>query len=466
MQRWLLALVLFASGPLRADDPTPLGEFLRLDHLIVPTGRNELWAFTPTSALIVESQKLQRAFVDGKGFQGAPTTFASTSKGWLLGTTDGVWEIRLNEGDLRYLPELLAEGVYRFEGDLAFTPRSIYRLSVPWERYDYRGFAFLDANDVYALTDTLCVATRKGLRRLLWSRRTWDDAPLGSTVERERLVRFLLPSTHNEVDLPDSVLIRTRPVLLGERHIFHEDPGSRQWLPVEGIDFPRFRRDNSDSVYRKVDGVLFRAPGGEAGRVWRRWLVAPTGICKIELPDGGTPYVTESHPLIGDVRATFVESLFVWVATTEDLYVIDREFDNVDRFLNEDGMFVWGFLGRPREFTYNVKGEERGWYALTSAGMTEVFTESWSWDAYGFDGFGVEDVLCVTDDLDGYWVGTRRGLRWFSAAQRQWVPGRPPPELREAPILKLEWYGADLYVFTPTGIHTNTRRSFNWRKVE
>ncbi len=465
----LLAASLLGPVDSTAKAPDPRAELLRLGHFILPASleARELWAFTPVSALIIEEQVLLEEFRENSGFVGAPVTFASTSRGWLLGTSHGVYEVRLNDRDLLFLPELQEEGVYRFEGDVAFTDRSLYRLSAPWERHEFDDFDFADLNEVLFSGDTLTIATRKGLRRLLWELRTWDDAPLGGKVEKEQVVRFLPQGVHNEIDEPDSVPISTPTLLVGEKHVFYLDTGASQWLPVEGLSFQGYRRADSDSCYRHISKLLFQASTGKqpGRRVWERWLVSPTGVCRLQLPDRGVPAVTAQFPLSGDARCTFVDSIFVWVGTTEDLYVIDREYEDTYRFFEERNMIVWGILGRPREITYAVKGEERGWYAMTQAGMTEVFTGTWTWDAYGVDEFLVKDVLCATSDVDGFWVGTRRGIRWFNVPNRRWDSTRAPDALKEIPVYRLEWFGKDLFALAADGVYSSTLQSRSWVKV-
>lgn len=462
-------LCTLAASSAAADAPDPLHEFLRLDSFIVPIRQDAgtFWAFTPRSALVIEGQQERARNAEGSGYRGELATVASTTKGWVLGTTEGVWEVRLNEGDLRFLPELEGEGVYRFFDDLAFTSKTLYHVERPWERFSYDGFDFEHVNDVESGPDTTLIATDKGLKRLLLGQRTWENDRLGRHARKEHLVRFFMPPSHNQIDEPDSSRVRTRPLLVGERRVYYEDPGSREWVNVEGIEFPELHDDRSDSAYVKIRRLMFQdhAQGASADGLWRRWLVAPTGIARLELPDGGVPYQTASVDLTGDVRDTYVDSIFVWIATSDDLYVIDREFDNVDRFIDEKGAFFWGFLGEPPEFTNDVKGEERGWYALSREGMTEVFSESWSWDAYGFDRFTIDDVLCAAPDIDGFWVGTRRGLRWFDAAKREWVAPRVPAALRDVPVYKMQWIGSDLYSLSDAGIHSSTMRSLAWLKV-
>ena len=466
-----LLLALANAQTARADDPpTPIEEYLRLDTFAIPLqlDSRELWILTPSAAFVVDGQERTREYRDGSGFTGAPTTFGSTTKGWLLGTTDGVWEVRLNDRDLLFLPELEEEGVYRFEGDVAFTNRSVYRLSTPWERYEFKDFGFRDVNGIHMESDTLTLATRKGLRRLLFDLRAWDDAQLGDRVEKEKVVRFLMPDSHYEVAAPETFDVRTRALLVGERRVFYYDAASKQWIHLEGLTFPKFRASDSDSAYRKIPDVMFQAASGTpAGDpLWRRWLLTPTGVCRLEMPDLNVPSVSAQFPLEGDARATFVDSVFAWVGTTEDLYCIDQEYEDTYRFFDERGMFVWGILGWPSEITYDVKGEERGWYLLTKLGMAEVFQESWSWDTYGFDDFQVGAIRDATDDVDGFWVGTTRGLRWFSVVDRKWDRARVPEELQvDTVIHKLEWHGNDLYALAENGLFMKTRHSRAWVKV-
>lgn len=410
---------------------------------------------------------MTRTFTSGRQFMGPIATIGSTDQGWLLGTTAGVWEIRLNDRDLRHLPEMKDEGVFRFEETIAFTNAQLFRLDQPWERYPFSAFEFLDVNDVYVRTDTVSLATKKGLRRFLWERRAWDDAPLGSGVEDAHLHRFLLPAALNDIDVPDSVLIRPRSLLVGSPDLYHQEPVSRQWQAIEGARFSKPRHADTDSVYRHVDDFVFQdlKKAGDGDGIWRRWIVLPTGVSRVEIPGGAVPFQIGRFPLSGDVRGTYVDDIFVWIATTSDLYVIDREFDSVDRFFEAE-VFVWGLLGRPQETTYNVQAEERGWYLLTSEGMTEVFTKSWSWDAYGFDRFSVGDVLCEEEDVDGFWIGTTSGLRWFDTSRREWVPSRVPVELRSTAVRSLEWQGKDLYALTDAGLFSSTRHALVWRRLD
>jgi len=457
-------------APAGANEELAVGEFLRLPSFTLPIRHQaggEFWAFTPFRALVIDGRQVTQRHLEGAAFSGTIATVGTTTQGWLMGTTDGVWQVRTNERDLRHLPELGTEGVYRLANDLAFTETSVFRLDKPWERYTFPNARFSDINDGYQVGDTLYLATRRGVRRLLWATRTWDEAPLGGGAERGHLVRFILPPEQNKIDYPDSMRLRTRTLLVGERSVFYEEPASKQWIAIEGVVFPKFRQANSDSAYRRLGSVLFQTELGlrSPERAYRRWLVAPTGVCEMVIPEGDVPYSRKQYPLVGDVRDTRVDSVFVWVGTTNDLYVIDREFDSVDRFFGQDDLFVWGFLGKPEGFVNTVKGVERGWYSVTSAGMTEVFQTSWTWDAYGFDRFEVHDVLCAVPDVDGFWIGTRKGLRWFDADARAWRPSVPPEELASTPIYKMEWQGNELYALARTGIYSRARLSRRWVQV-
>ena len=256
-------------------------------------------------------------------------------------------------------------------------------------------------------------------------------------------------------------------MLVAENHLFYEDAGTNQWTKVEGLRFPSHAAPTADSTYLRVRDVVFQDAKSAAGAErtsWFRWLVTPNGVCRLELPNRGVPVVIGQFPVEGDVRDTFIDGDFVWIATTEDLYVIDREFDNLDQFIAEDGFFVWGFVGEPLEFT-NPRQDERGWYCLSSEGMTEVFTPSWSWDAYGLDDFDVKSVWASAPDIDGLWVGTNSGLRWFSAVTRKWERSQVPRELVDTPVYRLEWKGTDLVALTGKGVYISTKRSRAWREV-
>ncbi len=441
-------------------------EFLRLRRLTIPVGGDSerLWTLTPEGAFVVDGRTATRTLT-ASSWQGDLATFATTTRGYLLATSEGVWEMRLNDGDVRFLPELEPEGVYRFHQDAAFTASRVYRLDRPWERYPYEGFTFDQLNDVLQIADTLLVATTKGLKRLLWDRRAWDDAPIGREAETAHLVRFLPPSTHNQILSPDSSMIATPPLVVGRRELLFEQPGARDWLPVEGLAFRPVSRADADSTYRQIDRLLFQddAKGREAD-VWRRWLVMPTGVCRLELPAGGTPFVTMKFPLTGDVRATWEQDeTFAWVATTRDLFCVDREFEQVYRFF-EENYFVWGFLGEPRRFSQEVT-DERGWYCLASDGVIEVFTDSWTWESYGPGGVRVDDVLATAADEDGFWIGTTHGLRWFDALGRAWRPRDLPGPLAEGAVLKLEWQGNDLFAVTDDRVYVSTFRSRQWTEV-
>lgn len=461
---WLLPLLLLlvVAGVTRVDaqEPRALGEYLRMPSVTIPV-REEgglFWAFAPRTALVVEGRQLRNRINKGSAFEGDVTTVASTSLGWLMATTNGVYEVRLAEGDLRHLPELGEAGVYRFRDDLGFTATNLFRLDTPWERFPYREFQFDDLNDAWQRNDTLYVATRKGLRRFVWEQRAWDDAPLGEAVEKANLSRLVRPAT-----FADEGIEPATPMALGERRIFYEKSDG-QWEPLSGVTLAPFREAASDSAFRTVTDLFFEDESGESGAEARRWMVAPTGILRMQFPPIGAPFVSETHRLDGDVRATFEEdSLFVWVATTRDLYVIDRGFQSVDRFLTEDA-FVWGFMGRPLEYTVPPT-EERGWYCMTSLGPVEVYTGTWEWQPYGTDRFDVRDVTCTAPDVDGFWVGTTRGLRFFAADRRRWDDGRVHSQLRETPILKLEWQGSELYALSDAHLFASTRRARSWTKV-
>jgi hypothetical protein len=457
-----------ASGA-RAESPPAMNELLRAPGFTTPlyVESRQFWAFSPKTVVLVEGQQAKARFVSGSEFLGEIASVGSTSKGWLIGSTSGVWEVRLNDGDLRHLPEMGEEGVYRFGSSVAFTDQSVFLLERPWERFAFDGYSLTDVNDWYVVGDTLSVATRRGVKRLIWERRTWDDAPLGADAEKARTVRFIEPAQFNEIADRDSTRIRPVPLLVAENHLFYEDSGANQWAKVEGVRFAGFSRADADSVYLRVPDVVFRdtksaTAGSESS--WYRWLVSPNGVCRLELPDRGVPVVIGQFPLLGDVRGTYVDGEFVWIATTEDLFVIDREFDNVDQFIAEDDFFVWGFVGEPLEFT-NPRQDERGWYCLTTEGMTEVFSASWSWDAYGLDEFDVESVWAAAPDIDGMWVGTNTGLRWFSAVTRTWDRSRVPRELVDTPVYRLEWKGTDLVALTGKGVYSSTKRARSWREV-
>lgn len=459
-----------ALGAFRAGaEPSPRGEILRLSQMTEVIGgeSGQFWAVTPKDVLLLEGTQIKRQLRAGTAFQGQPATFATTTHGWLLGTSEGIWEARANDQDFRHLPEMEADGVFRFDQSVAFTDKSVFRLATPYERYEYREFTFDQLEDSWDRGDTLLIATEVGLRRLLWEERRWDDAPLGEQVETEHLVRFLRPATFNEIDVPDSALtVDAFPLVAGERYLYYEDPNTTQWRPVEGLRFPRFTDARSDSLYRRVDAVMFQDAAGASGDApaWRRWVVMPTGVARVSLPTRDVPQVTGQWPLLGDTRDTYRDGDFVWVATSQDLFVIDREFQNVEAFLAEENMFIWGFLGEPTEFRTPVN-DERGWYCLSPEGMTEVFTESWSWDAYGTDRFVVHDVTDSAPDVDGFWVGTTKGLRWFNAVRRRWDKDTVPRELSNVPIRRLEWRGNDLFALTDTGIHASTRHARRWVRV-
>jgi hypothetical protein len=456
----LLVLTFLGASPARGQEPDPLGEFLRLTSITVPVREagGLFWAFTPSAALVVEGRQLRSRNNRGSAFDGEVTTVASTSLGWVMGTTAGAYEVGLTEGDLRRLPELGEDGIYRFQDDLGFTEANLFRLDIPWERFSYKDFQFEDLNDVWPSGDTLYVATRKGLRRFLWEQRGWDDAPLGEAVEGAHLARFVRPSL-----LADEGVAAASPLALGERQIFYQKT-DRQWEPLSGVTLAAFRRAASDSAFRNVDDLLFADDAQESGGGERRWMVTPTGVLRMEFPSIGAPFASETHRLQGDVRATFEEdSLFVWLATTDDLYVIDRGFQSVDRFFTED-IFVWDFMGRPTEFTVSPT-DERGWFCMTSLGPVEVYTQSWEWQPYGTDRFEVDDVTCTAADVDGFWVGTSLGLRWFGADRRQWDQSRVPDQLQATPILKLEWQGSELYALSAEHLYSTTRRSRRWTKV-
>jgi hypothetical protein len=442
-------------------------EYHRLDRVIVPLGpdSDQLWAIQPARIVVVDGQREMKVLAPGPSYDGEIATIASTSLGWLLGTSAGVWEMRLNDFDVRFLPELEAEGVYRFDEGVAFTATSLYDLDTPFERYPYRQFGFHELNDVLSGPDTLLVATRRGLRRLLWGRRAWDETPIGQEVETENVLRFVPAGAQNEIAEPDSSTIRTPNLLIGGYHIFYEQSGSHEWRPIEGLTLDPPRRAAADSAYRRLPGVLFQDNSkGLSPTTWRRWVVGPTTVCRIELPDGAVPFSSGRFPLRGEVKAIFEQPGFVWIATSNDLYVIDREYQNPYAFF-EEAVSVWGFLGTPLGFTRSVEGEERGWYVLTSQGVTEVFVDSWTWESYGLGRFDVREVRCASADDDGFWIGTKRGLKWFGADRRDWEDARVPPELRAASIEKLEWHRNSLYALTSQGIFAKTRRALTWVKV-
>jgi len=442
-------------------------EYLRLERAAIPLGpeSDQLWLIEPDAIVVVDGQREMRRLVSGPTYDGEIATIASTDVGWLLGTSAGIWEMRLNDFDVRFLPEMQAEGVYRIEDNVAFTNAALYRVDTPFERYAFRGFSFLDVNDIQNSPDTLLVATRSGLRRLLWGRRAWDEASVGRDAETKNVLRFLPSRVINEIDRPDSSTVRVPDLLVGAYSIFYEEKSSHEWRPIEGLTLDPPRRAEADSAFRRVPRLVFQDDAkGPSATVWRRWVVTPRNVSRVELPDGAIPFSSGRFSLRGDVKATFEEPGFVWIATSNDLYVIDREYQLVYPFFEESAS-VWGFLGRPLGFTRSVEGEERGWYVLTSQGVNEVFVDSWTWESYGLARFQMRDVLCASADDDGFWIGTKAGLHWFSADRRVWDDTRVPQDLRAVPVYKLEWHRTNLYAVTGQGVFAKTRRALSWIKV-
>jgi hypothetical protein len=199
---------------------------------------------------------------------------------------------------------------------------------------------------------------------------------------------------------------------------------------------------------------------------YRHWVLTPNALCRLDMATAQEPAVTHRFNLRGDARCARVDGPFVWVGTTEGLSVLDRQLLTVYEFAEDIPGAVYGFYDWPEYRTYVLEGWRRGWFALTDGGLMEIFTDTWTWNIYPLPDFGIADVRGVVPDRDGFWIGTRRGLRWYSTQRREWDASAVPSALVDDPILRLEWHRKHLYVLAEDGLYTSSLYSDAWRRLD